>query len=53
MEITYSIVIPHYKIPELLVKCLLSIPKRDDVQIIVVDDHSPEGDHYPEEDPEL
>lgn len=53
MEFTYSIVIPHYKIPDLLVKCLMSIPKRNDIQIIVVDDHSPDGDLYLDRYPEL
>ena len=36
----YSIIIPHYNIPDLLQRCLNSIPKRDDVQVIVVDDNS-------------
>ena len=35
-----SIIIPHYNIPDLLEKLMSSIPKRDDIQIIVVDDHS-------------
>lgn len=37
----YSIIIPHYNIPALLERCVNSIPVRDDVQIIVVDDCSP------------
>lgn len=36
----YSIIIPHKNIPKLLEQCLASIPQRDDVQIIVVDDNS-------------
>lgn len=36
----YSIIIPHKDIPELLQRCLDSIPRRDDIQIIVVDDNS-------------
>jgi glycosyltransferase involved in cell wall biosynthesis len=36
----YSIIIPHKNIPELLQRCLESIPVRDDVQVIVVDDNS-------------
>lgn len=40
MEILYSIIIPHKDIPRLLQRCLDSIPQRDDVQIIVVDDNS-------------
>jgi glycosyltransferase involved in cell wall biosynthesis len=36
----YSIIIPHKNIPELLERCLYSIPIRQDVQIIIVDDNS-------------
>lgn len=36
----YSIIIPHYNTPLLLRRCLQSIPKRHDLQIIVVDDKS-------------
>ena len=36
----YSIVIPHYNIPQLLQRCLESIPMREDIQIIVVDNNS-------------
>jgi glycosyltransferase involved in cell wall biosynthesis len=39
-EINYSIIIPHKNIPDLLKRCLNSIPRRDDIQIIVVDDNS-------------
>lgn len=39
-EINYSIIIPHKNSPKLLQRCLDSIPKRSDVQIIVVDDNS-------------
>lgn len=42
-EYTYSFIIPHKNCPELLDRCVASIPKRDDVQIIVVDDNSDEG----------
>jgi len=35
-----SVIIPHHNIPELLERCLNSIPQKDDVQIIVVDDNS-------------
>ena len=38
--IVYSIIIPHYNVPDLLRRCIWSIPKRDDVEIIVVDDCS-------------
>lgn len=37
---TYSIVIPHFNSPESLKRMLGSIPERDDIQIIVVDDGS-------------
>lgn len=37
----YSIIIPHFNIPGLLRRLLSSIPQRDDVQVIVVDDCSP------------
>lgn len=38
--IKYSIIIPHKNIPKLLQRCLASIPRREDIQIIVVDDNS-------------
>ena len=38
--IIYSIIIPHKNTPELLQFCLDSIPVRDDVQVIVIDDNS-------------
>lgn len=37
---TYSIVIPHKNTPKLLQRCLNSIPYRDDIQIIIIDDDS-------------
>lgn len=40
--INYSIIIPHKDIPLLLERCVLSIPEREDVQIIIVDDNSSE-----------
>ena len=36
----YSFIIPHKNCPELLWRCIQSIPERADVQIIVVDDNS-------------
>lgn len=44
--IKYSIIIPHYNSPDLLIRCLKSIPVREDIQVIVVDDCSPEADTY-------
>lgn len=41
-EITYTFIIPHHNCPELLDRCLNSIPKRTDIQIVVVDDNSDE-----------
>lgn len=52
-EISYTIIIPHYNIPELLVRCLKSIPVRDDIQVIVIDDCSPNADTYFDRFPEL
>lgn len=40
--INYTIIIPHKNIPSLLCRCLKSIPRRDDIQVIVVDDNSSE-----------
>lgn len=42
-EIEFSFIIPHKNCPNLLKRCVDSIPVRDDVQIIVVDDNSDEG----------
>lgn len=39
---TYSIVIPHFNSADYLKRMLSSIPERDDIQIIVVDDGSSE-----------
>lgn len=36
----FSFIIPHKNLPDLLIRCVSSIPKRDDVQIIIVDDNS-------------
>ena len=51
ININYSFIIPHKNTPDLLQKCLDSIPRRDDVQIIVVDDNSDpdkvDFDHFP------
>lgn len=40
--INYSFIIPHKNCPNLLKRCVDSIPERDDIQIIVVDDNSDE-----------
>lgn len=47
-EITYTFIIPHHNCPDLLDRCLSSIPQRDDIQIIVVDDNS-DADKKPTE----
>ncbi len=36
----YTIIIPHKNIPDLLQRCLNSIPQREDIQIIIIDDNS-------------
>lgn len=38
--VNFSFVIPHRNCPELLARCLNSIPEREDIEIIVVDDNS-------------
>lgn len=47
----FSIIIPHKNTPELLKRCVSSIPRREDVQIIIVDDNSDEKivdfEHFP------
>lgn len=40
MNYTYSIIIPHFNSYDLLQRMLKSIPERDDIQVIVVDDCS-------------
>lgn len=44
MKYKYSIIIPHYKNIKLLVRAIESIPEREDVQIIVVDNSPDELD---------
>lgn len=51
--INYSIIIPHYNTPELLMRCLATIPVRNDIQVIVIDDCSPNADSYLDKYPEL
>ena len=53
MNPIFSIIIPHYDIPDLLMRCLKSIPVSEDIQVIVVDDNSPDADTYLERYPEL
>ena len=36
----YSVIIPHHNCLDLLCKCIKSIPSRNDIEIIVVDDNS-------------
>ncbi len=50
---SFSIIIPHYDIPDLLMRCLDSIPVREDIQVIVVDDCSPDADTYLQKYPAL
>lgn len=38
--INYSFIIPHKNAPIFLQRCVNSIPRRDDIQIVVVDDNS-------------
>ena len=36
----FTFIIPHKNLPELLKRCVSSIPERDDIQVIIVDDSS-------------
>src|SRR5574344_311021 len=49
--INYTIIIPHKNTTDLLRKCIDSIPKRNDVQVIIVDDNSDadkvDFEHFP------
>jgi len=38
--IRYSIIIPHKNCPDLLVRCINSIPIRQDIEVIIIDDYS-------------
>lgn len=38
--ITFSVIVPHHDIPQLLQRCLDTIPDVPDIQVIVVDDNS-------------
>ena len=53
MNPKYSIIIPHKDIPDLLMRCLRSIPVSEDIQVIVVDDNSADADTYLDKYPEL
>ena len=50
---TFSIIIPHKDIPDLLMRCLRSIPVSEDIQVIVVEDNSADADTYLDKYPEL
>ena len=51
MIYNYTIIIPHKNTTDLLRKCIDSIPKRNDVQVIIVDDNSDadkvDFEHFP------
>jgi glycosyltransferase involved in cell wall biosynthesis len=40
METEYTIIIPHKNCPKLLQRCLDTIPRKEEIQIIVIDDNS-------------
>lgn len=54
--IKYFIIIPHCNIPGLLIRSLKSIPKRQDIHVLIVDDNSNSNivdfDHFPGKDNE-
>lgn len=41
-NINISVIIPHYQSTEVLKKCLDSIPINKEIEVIVIDDHSPD-----------
>jgi glycosyltransferase involved in cell wall biosynthesis len=51
MDVRFSFIIPHKNTPELLERCINSIPSREDLEIIIVDDASDESivdfDNFP------
>jgi glycosyltransferase involved in cell wall biosynthesis len=40
MELNYSFVIPHHNTPDLLQRLIDTIPQREDIEVIIVDDNS-------------
>ena len=40
MTKNYSVIIPHHNTPDLLERCVCSIPERDDIDVFVIDDNS-------------
>lgn len=48
MKPLFSIIIPQYNNPDLLIRCLKSIPVSEDIQVIVLDDNNPDADTYRE-----
>lgn len=48
-----SVIIPHYNTPDLLMRCLASIPVRPDIEVIVIDDCSPDAARYVADYPAL
>lgn len=49
----YSVIISHKDIPELLQRCLNSIPQREDIEVIIIDDGSKAVPVLTREDAEL
>lgn len=49
----FTFIIPHYNIPGLLIRCIESIPVREEIQVIVIDDCSPNSEDYLQRYPEL
>lgn len=50
----YSVIIPHKNRQEIIQRCINSIPDRDDIEIIIIDDNSDSNlvdfDNYPGKD---
>lgn len=52
-KVDLTVIIPHYNIPDLLSRCLRSVPETESIQVVVVDDCSPNSANYYDEIPEL
>lgn len=54
MELNFTIIIPHFNTPTLLLRLIKSIPERNDLELIIVDDNSDptvvDFDNFPDAD---
>lgn len=40
MPYHFTLIIPHKNVPDLLQRCIKSLPERNDMQVVIVDDNS-------------